>query len=734
MSPPRSHGSSRPRGPLGRARVPLVTLGVTLAVGLIPALGPAPAPAAARIVAAAIAAPVDDGTSADLTIGLTEVAPTIAGPGGQVHVRAQVTNDGTVRLPAQDVSLVRSSAGLVRRSDVTDWATGTEPAGGATIAHRRIPALAPGASADVDLVVTDVPSMSAATYGAVPVSIEADDVALHTFLGFQRRKEYVPLDVSWLVPVTLDPSAALFGEPGARRLDAWTRVTSPESRVSRILSATSGEGDVAWALDPTLISPPEEPPVEEPDQAADETETDAPEPPPTPLDQERVLRQALSTRIRDAAGDHGPVLLPDADADVASTYETRGRSTLLRTQVRRAQGLAREVSGRADIAWPVTPPVTSAQLSRLKSAYPGRKPAAVVVPASVLPASIFTPDAASKASDGRRLLAFDDRLSATVARATTPQNGALAAQELVADSVALLDQRPGTPRHLLIAPGRGFSPDTDGFSTVLDTAAAVPWLRASSLDDLLTAARDAVPVRTADPADTTSDGNDPAVDRLGSEPPLLTQGATRSIRADLSEVRAMADIRDDGIVFGSMWSETGRQLTSVRWRSAPGEWTETRSQLDDVASSGSDGLRVSAGAVNFFAESGRLQVTIANRLDVGVHDLRVELTPENPRLRLESQPEPIEIGAGSRGTVATEATALAAGDVPVTIRMLTSEGSEIGQPATLDVHVSPTGDWIYWAVGALAAILLAVGLWRTLRGERRRPAGSGTPEDSTRDD
>ena len=723
MSPPRSHGSSRPRGRLGGARGALAALGLTVA------LGPALAPAAVPSVESATAAPVDD-ASAAFTIGLTDVAPTIARPGGRVHVRARVTNDGTTRLPAQDVSLVRSTAGIARRSDVTSWATGTDPAGGATIAHRRIRALVPGASADVDLVVTDVPGMSTATYGAVPVSIEAGDISLHTFLGFQRRKEYVPLDVSWLVPVTLEPSAALFGEPGTRRLDAWKQVTSPASSVSRILEATSGK-EVTWALDPTLISPPDEPPEEQPEEAADATETDAPAPPPTPLDQERTLRQALSTRIRDTAGDHGPVLLPDADADVASTYETRGRSALLRTQVRRARGLAREVGGRADIAWPVTAPVTTAQRSRLMSAYPGRKPAAVIVPASILPATIFTPDAASKASDGRCLLAFDDRLSATVARATTPQDGALAAQELIADSVALLDQRPGTPRHVLVAPARGFAPDPDGFSTVLDTTAAVPWLRTSPLDDLLTAAREAVPVRTADPADTTSNAEDPAGDRLGTKPPLLTQAVTRSVTADLSEVRTMADVRDDGFEFGSTWGETGRQLTSVRWRSAPGEWTETRSQLDDVAASGGDGLRVSAGAVNFFAESGRLQVTVANRLDVGVHDLRVELTPENPRLRLDGQPDPIEIGAGSRGTVATEATALAAGDVPVTIRMLTSEGSEIGQPATLDVRVSPTGDWIYWAVGAIAALLLVVGLWRTLRGERRRPAGSITPEDST---
>ena len=30
----------------------------------------------------------------------------------------------------------------------------------------------------------------------------------------------------------------------------------------------------------------------------------------------------------------------------------------------------------------------------------------------------------------------------------------------------------------------------------------------------------------------------------------------------------------------------------------------------------------------------------------------------------------------------------------------------------LTVRVSPTGDWIYWGLGGLAALILGAGLWR----------------------
>ena len=43
---------------------------------------------------------------------------------------------------------------------------------------------------------------------------------------------------------------------------------------------------------------------------------------------------------------------------------------------------------------------------------------------------------------------------------------------------------------------------------------------------------------------------------------------------------------------------------------------------------------------------------------------------------------------------------------------------------SLQVKVRPTGDSIYWVIGGAAALLLAAGTWRTVRGGRRARAAA----------
>ena len=64
-------------------------------------------------------------------------------------------------------------------------------------------------------------------------------------------------------------------------------------------------------------------------------------------------------------------------------------------------------------------------------------------------------------------------------------------------------------------------------------------------------------------------------------------------------------------------------------------------------------------------------------------------------------------------------TALAAGLVPLQTTLTTPDGTVVGQGANVQVRVTPTGDWIYWALGGVAGAILLVGVWRSVR---RRPA------------
>ena len=77
----------------------------------------------------------------------------------------------------------------------------------------------------------------------------------HTFVGWQRTKQYEPVRLAVVAPVTLSPSAALFDTDPATRLAAWKAELDPGSRINRILDGTDADGPagpvpVTWAVDP----------------------------------------------------------------------------------------------------------------------------------------------------------------------------------------------------------------------------------------------------------------------------------------------------------------------------------------------------------------------------------------------------------------------------------------------------------------------------------------------------
>jgi hypothetical protein len=165
------------------------------------------------------------------------------------------------------------------------------------------------------------------------------------------------------------------------------------------------------------------------------------------------------------------------------------------------------------------------------------------------------------------------------------------------------------------------------------------------------------------------------------------------------------------------------QLPSVRWRANPAE----RDRLDGLASEASAaatrGISVAPQTTNFLADEGTLQVTVVNDLGVDVDGVRLVLNPTNPRLRIVSQPDPVQIAAGSRAVVPVRAEALAAGLVSVNAILTTGDGTPIGVPGTIIVRANPPGYTFYIVGGAIVLLILVLGIVRTLR----RSQTSSTP-------
>ena len=70
----------------------------------------------------------------------------------------------------------------------------------------------------------------------------ANHEVLRTFVGWQRSKEYEPLSLGIVAPVTLAPSVALLDATTPARTDAWRHEVGPGSRIERILDGTEATG------------------------------------------------------------------------------------------------------------------------------------------------------------------------------------------------------------------------------------------------------------------------------------------------------------------------------------------------------------------------------------------------------------------------------------------------------------------------------------------------------------
>jgi hypothetical protein len=309
-------------------------------------------------------------------ITLTSVSPTIATPGQAVTVQGTVTNRGSAPVSRPVARVVLGDQLLATREAVDRWAAAQGPAEGREVARKALGAsLAVGATTSFSVSIKDAAGLRTPTYGALPLSVEVGGASLRTFAGYQRQKQYEPLRIAWVVPLTLDPDPALFGAEGTARTAAWDRVLGSSSRLNRVLEATES-APVTWAIDPTLL------PSLLPEGTGEPTSTGRTNTPGTQTqgdqsqgDQnqgestgEAAARSATEERIRAAAPRHSPWVLPDTDADIAAAADAAVSSDLMSELVSRSATVARAIDGRADVAWPADgrySPVREEALRRL---------------------------------------------------------------------------------------------------------------------------------------------------------------------------------------------------------------------------------------------------------------------------------------------------------------------------------------------------------------------------------
>jgi len=132
-----------------------------------------------------------------------------------------------------------------------------------------------------------------------------------------------------------------------------------------------------------------------------------------------------------------------------------------------------------------------------------------------------------------------------------------------------------------------------------------------------------------------------------------------------------------------------------------------------------------------FSYESTLPVQVVNELDWPV-TVTVSAVPENNRLLLPEPDQTITVQPGSSGTAAVPMQAkVGTGDVDVLVTLYAQNGERIGE--TVSIPVSVHADWesIGMAViGALVALFIGFGAWRSIRNRRARRATAGerTPQ------
>ncbi|HEY8882877.1 MAG TPA: DUF6049 family protein, partial [Dermatophilaceae bacterium] len=691
-------------------------------------------------------------------VTLASVSPQVAVPRAPITISGTVRNAGTVPIDAPMVRALIGDQGLASRAAVSDWST---PAGEQVVAEVARtplgPSLAPDAVAAFTLIVPASAISHRESFAVLPVSIDvvgtASDPASqavvmgsqHTFLPtLSAIKAYEPLSIAWLVPLTLDPDPALFGVDSAARTAAWTTAIGTGSRLDRVMTGTDG-AQVTWAIDPAVLGPPREP------LAPDTSTTPVPPTSTTPAptqggdastDPVTEATTALANRLRAAAPRHTLWSLPYADPDLAALLPLAAGNRALEALISRPSTLDAAVgTTRTGIAWPVDGTLTTTRENQLRRAYSSSGlDAAVVSTSTRTTRSGYTDDASRKSTGGLSLLAYDQGLSRTFAQTSAIASGAITTQLFLADSLALLGERPGTPnRSVLVAAPRTFAGDPGVLGSFFAAIAKAPWLTPTTTDQLLAAAGAAtpdVPVAgtnvTPSPPTSSPTTSSAAPDPLNPGTSPLTQARLQNISRTTLAIDGVASIRDDTQSFRVRWTDAQEQVLSSRWRGHGRGVTVINAATRAAINDASRGVHVVPSSVNFFADRGVLQITVVNDLAVPVHDVHLTLNPGQPRLRIDQQTGPLRIGANSRTNVRLNVTATAAGLVPVDAVLTTSNGTSLGQTARVNVRVQPTSTWIYWVLVGLASIILVLGVYRSLRrGTTRasRPLGQETLPD-----
>ncbi|MET0435455.1 MAG: DUF6049 family protein [Cellulomonas sp.] len=733
----------RLRGTAGRARAVTAAVLAACVVALsgAPALGSAVAPAAGPAGVPAPAAPSTD--DLPVSVAITAVAPQVLEPGEDLTVTATLRNDGdeAVEQPRASVRIYRYR--MSTREQVAAWAdAGTSsPIGDVAATTTPETPLEPGATTTVQVTVpaADIGLLRTEdAWGPRGITLDVGDgrsrVGLdRSYLLWDSADELPTAHVGVLSAVvgpatdpsvddavddgsgdaapspTPSPSAAdaaeqREGDGTAGTDDRLTALTAAGGRLSKLLQATADHPFVSWAVDPALV-----------DGAAAGTRAD----------------QAWLTALTAAAEDREVLRLPWADPDLAAVAHAGaadGTADLLALARGVASTSGADLWADADpVLWAADDVPDQVTAARAAQSDPGTP---LVVGPDAMPArgseSPSSPTTVDTTGGSVTALVPDPTLSDLLSDPATSQPGvtpATAAQRVLAETAVLARSDDARSTYVLATTPRDWQPSTAITQAQLAALGSAAWVETATVADMLTAH-----------AAGRADGDDaeraalPESQRTDTE---LTPAWVNALAAQWRSAGEFAAVvPDPAALLRGLDADLVAPL-AVAWRDDPDGRAAAINDAIAESQQRQSGLDVLLNEqFTVISSSAQISVAVSNELDQPAR-VRVELRPQKACLDTARSPV-TEVAPNADTTVTMTLRASANCDVTVDVSLVSETGRQLATPQQFSARVAPTIESVGGiVVGVLLALVLALGIWRTVRRGQTSRRGARVVRDAT---
>lgn len=709
----------------------------------------------------------------------TQGAPgTALSPGSQLVVRVQVTNTSPTTLTGARSRLFVNSPVLTSRAALDAWAAGEGVQGGdrfSGVDGAEQPlgqSLAPGESTEVDFSVDADQLQLGGEFGPRGITVDVIDsslqrlTALRTFVVWSPQGEggapaTAPLTV--VAPVTAGAPDIGTGQlPEARVEDELGRLRDLLSAVS--LPSTS------LVVDPALLGPFAQPSQEDPSStsstsspsgsasasatgaptdgtattppadgpsatgSADPTSAggtgDVPELRTGTAEETAPEVQSWVDVLRARTGGR-VVVLPQGDTDVVATAAA-GTSGLVGLAVSQARTA---LDGQEDQAllWPAdlstsAPQSLVGQSATIVRAAGGAEPGpAVLVDARSVPGAVdgngsgpSTAVLATRNADGSTVTAtgvlVDEAASSLLTAAAADDSSvdpAEATARLLADTALSAAGGGG----VVLALPRSWDADPSAMATVLGPVSSAPWVRATSLPDLLATTPATGPLDVSQARAVAADD--------GSAGAPLAAGGLNAAQSAVAAAETVAPVVQDAAGRQALLDPVERSATAAAalgWRGDPQTWESSLGSLAKTADRIRTGLEIVQGSTTTVISSRvNLPVNVRNSLSQPA-TVYVNLRSGNLRL-IPREPVELTIPPGTQQPAQIPVRAAASGDTSVTVYLTDAAGNQIGEVVQTRVRVRADWEGRGVAIAAgVAGLVFVGGVVRTVLRVRRRPA------------